>query len=154
LWLFLIYLVAMVSGASAQTRGEVPTLETIIARMAQARAENQARFRPYTVTRDYKVFGKERDKTKSQVISDVIFVPPDLKDYAIQRTNGTGRLQTAFEATALVRIVGPYTMISRDVKYEIGELNATTRAKQAPKTFTRQISSTPADNTFIELIRW
>jgi hypothetical protein len=81
LWLFLIYLVAMVSGASAQTRGKVPTLETIIARMGQARVENRAHFRPYTVTRDYKLFDKERDKTKSQVISDVIFVPPDLKDY-------------------------------------------------------------------------
>jgi hypothetical protein len=58
--------------------------------MAQARAENRGLFRPYIVTRDYKLLGKERHKTKSQVIADVTFVPPDLKKYAIQQTNGTG----------------------------------------------------------------
>jgi hypothetical protein len=88
--LLFLYLVAVVAGASAESRSSVPTLETILARMAQARAENRARFRPYTVRRDYKLFGKERDKTKSQVIVDVTFVPPDLKKYAIQQTNGTG----------------------------------------------------------------
>ena len=65
-------------------------METIVARMAQARVENRTRFRPYIVTRDYKLFGKERDKTKSQVIADVAFVPPDSKKYTIQQTNGSG----------------------------------------------------------------
>jgi len=65
-------------------------VETIVARMAQARVENRTRFRPYIVTRDYKLFGKERDKTKSQVIADVAFVPPDSKKYTIQQTNGSG----------------------------------------------------------------
>jgi hypothetical protein len=89
-WLLFLCLIALVAGASAQTESTVPTVETIIARMAQARAENQARFRPYVVTRDYKLFGKERQNSKSQVIVDVTFVPPDLKKYAIQETNGTG----------------------------------------------------------------
>jgi hypothetical protein len=243
-WLFLIYLVAMVAGASAQAVGEVPTLETIIARMAQARAENQARFGPYVVTRDYKLFGKERDKT---VIADVIFVPPDLKNYAIQETNGTGLgqrivrrmlaseveiakdyvstdfspsnydfrfireegvsgrrcyvlellprrkdknllrgniwvdantyllhrtegqpakipswwlrdvrlaflygdvggmwLQTALEATATVRILGPYTIVSRDVKYKIGEPLVAALPKQALRAYAGRIPSTPS----------
>ncbi len=65
-------------------------METIVACMAQARAENRTRFRPYIVTRDYKLFGKERDRTKSQVIADVAFVPPDSKKYTIQQTNGSG----------------------------------------------------------------
>jgi hypothetical protein len=89
-WLLFLCLVTVLAGASAESKSSVPTLETILARMAQARAENRARFRPYTVRRDYKLFGKERDKTKSQVIADVTFVPPDLKTYAIQTTNGTG----------------------------------------------------------------
>jgi hypothetical protein len=89
-WLLFLYLLAVVAGASAQTRSTAPTIETIIARMAQARAQNDVRLRPYTVTRDYKLFGKEKDKARSQVIADVIFVPPDLKNYAIQQTNGTG----------------------------------------------------------------
>jgi hypothetical protein len=86
----LLFLVAVVSCASAQTESTVPTVETIISRMAQARADNRARFRSYIVTRDYKLFGKERQKTESQVTADIIFDPPDFKKYAIQQTSGAG----------------------------------------------------------------
>jgi len=89
-WLLFLHLVAVVVCASAQTGSTVPTVEAIVARMTRARTENRARFRPYIVTRDYKLFGKERDKTKSQVIADVAFVPPDSKKYTIQQTNGSG----------------------------------------------------------------
>ncbi len=58
--------------------------------MAQARTENRAHLRPYIVTRDYELFGKERHNAKSQVIADITFVPPDLKKYVIEQTNGTG----------------------------------------------------------------
>src|SRR5687768_9360805 len=83
------YLVAVVACASAQAE-RTPPLETIVTRMAQARAENRARLRPYTVTRDYKLFGKERTKNKAQVIADVSFVPPDSKLYVIEQANGVG----------------------------------------------------------------
>jgi hypothetical protein len=249
LWLLFLYLIAAVAGASAQTRSTIPTVEIIIARMAQARDENESRFRRYVVTRDYKLFGKERDKTKSQVIANVSFVPPDLKNYAIQQTSGTGLgervvrrmlaseaeitkdyrstdvsaanyefrfireeeisnqrcyvlellpkrndrnllrgslwvdattyllrrtegepakipswwlrdvriallygdvsgmwLQTALEATATVRILGPYTMVSRDVKYEIGGPVVAARPKQALKAYAGRISSRPHDS--------
>jgi len=89
-WSLFLYLVAVVVCASAQTGSTVPSVETIVARMTRARAENRARFRPYIVTRNYMLFGKERDKTKSQVIADVAFVPPDSKKYTIQQTNGSG----------------------------------------------------------------
>ena len=36
----------------------------IVVRMAQARAENRVRLRPYIVTRNYKLFGKEESKAK------------------------------------------------------------------------------------------
>ncbi len=89
-WLLFLYLVAGMASASAQTGSSVPTAETIIASMAQARAENRARLRPYIVTRNYKLFGKNGSKTMSEVIADVAFVPPDSKKYAIQETNGSG----------------------------------------------------------------
>jgi len=90
-WFLLLYLAAGAASASAQGVSTAPNVEAIVARMAQARAENRARFRPYTVTRDYKLFGKERhDPTKSQVTADVAFVPPNLMQYAIEQTNGTG----------------------------------------------------------------
>ncbi|HEX2521269.1 MAG TPA: outer membrane lipoprotein-sorting protein [Terriglobia bacterium] len=88
-WMLLFSLIAIVSPASAQTTSTVPAVETIIARMAQARAENRHRFRPYIVTRDYKLFGKERQDTKSQVTAEVTFVPPNSKRYAIQQSIGT-----------------------------------------------------------------
>ena len=88
-WLLFLYLVAGMASTSAQTGSTVPTVEAIVARMTRARAENRAHFRPYVVTQDYKLFGKERDKTKSQVIADVAFVPPDSKKYTIQQTNGS-----------------------------------------------------------------
>jgi hypothetical protein len=78
------------ASTSAQTGSSVPTAEAITARMAQARAENRARLRPYIVTRNYKLFGKEGSKAKSEVIADVAFVPPNSKKYTIQETNGSG----------------------------------------------------------------
>jgi outer membrane lipoprotein-sorting protein len=89
-WLLFLYLVAGMASASAQTGSSVPTAETIIASMAQARAENRARLRPYVVTREYKLYGKERQVTKSEVVADVTFVPPDSKEYTIQQINGSG----------------------------------------------------------------
>ena len=74
----------------AQSRGPVPAVETILNRMAQARAENSTHLRPYTVSRDYKLFGKERQTTKAEIIADVSFIPPDVKHYAIRQANGMG----------------------------------------------------------------
>jgi hypothetical protein len=79
-----------VACAQAQSGSTVPTVETILTRMAQARAENRARLRPYSVTRDYRLFSKEKQKTKAEVIAAVTFVPPDVKHYAIQQANGMG----------------------------------------------------------------
>lgn len=95
--------------ASAQTGSLAPPLEGILAGMAQARMENQARFRSYIVTRDYKLFGKERAKTKSQVSADISFVPPGTKTYVIQRTNGAG-----FGATIVRRMLTSEVEIAKD----------------------------------------
>jgi hypothetical protein len=67
--LLFLCLVAVGANGSAQTGARVPTVDTIIAHMAQARADNRASFRSYMVTRDYKLFGKNRDNSKSQVIA-------------------------------------------------------------------------------------
>lgn len=79
-----------VESVQAQNRAQVPAVETILTRMAQARAENRTRLRPYSVIRDYKLFGKERQTTKAEIIADVSFVPPDVKHYAIRQANGMG----------------------------------------------------------------
>jgi outer membrane lipoprotein-sorting protein len=90
-WAFLLILQAATTlCAWTQIKQPVPALETIISRMAQAREENRASFRAYVVTRDYNFFGKEKNISKSQVIADISFVPPDSKNYTIQQTKGSG----------------------------------------------------------------
>jgi len=87
----LFVLIALGDRAFAQAQtGIAPTADTILVRMAQARAENRARLRPYSVTRNYRLFGKERTTTEAEVIADLTFVPPDLKHYAIRQANGMG----------------------------------------------------------------
>jgi hypothetical protein len=88
--LLFLYFVAGRASAPAQTRNSDPTAETIIAGMAQARTDNRARLRPYVVTRNYKLFGKDESKANSEVIADVAFIPPDSKKYTIQETKGSG----------------------------------------------------------------
>ncbi len=88
--LFSFLVVVLIHDASAQAGSALPTVDTIIARMAEARAANQACFRPYVVTRDYRLFGKDREKTKARVLADITFTPPDTKKYAIQQATGSG----------------------------------------------------------------
>jgi hypothetical protein len=90
LWLLFLYLVAGMAFVWAQTGSSAHLAETIVAGMAQARAEGRARLRPYIVTRSYKLFGKDAGKSRSEVIANIAFVPPDSKKYSIQETNGSG----------------------------------------------------------------
>ena len=93
MWVLFLYL-GGAAFTSAQTAGTIPSIEAIIAGMTLARAENQARFRSYIVTRDYMLFGKERTKTKSHVVADISFVPPSTKKYTIQKAIGTSLGET------------------------------------------------------------
>jgi hypothetical protein len=117
-WLLLLYLIAGMVSVSAQTGSATPTVETIIARMAQARSENRASFRPYIVTRDYKLFGEDESKSKSEVIADVAFVPPGSKKYSIQKANGStlGQMIVRRILASEVEITKDYT--STDLSQE------------------------------------
>jgi hypothetical protein len=86
----LLFLAGGVASVQAQRGTVAPDVDAILARMAQARAENRTHLRPYSVIRDYKLFGKEKQTTKAEVIADVTFVPPDVKHYAIREANGMG----------------------------------------------------------------
>lgn len=73
--------------SSAQTA--VPAVDVILERMAQARAANQMHLRPYSVTRDYRLVGAEK-QTRSEVVADISFVPPAFKKFVIQKSSGIG----------------------------------------------------------------
>ena len=69
----------------------LPTAEAIVSRMAEARGVNQARLRPYTVTRLYTLFSKDNADPKSEVTAEVTFAPPNLKQLGIYLTQVTTR---------------------------------------------------------------
>jgi len=82
--------VAAIPRAQAQSAHVAPTVEVLLTRMAQARAENRTQLRPYSVTRNYRLFDTEKLATRAEVIADLTFVPPDRKHYAIRQANGMG----------------------------------------------------------------
>ena len=85
-----IYLAAAAI-VSAQTQSTIPTNEVIIAHIAQAQAENRTHFRPYIVTRDYKLFkGDHQNQAQSRVTAEITVVPPDSKKYTVENSNGSG----------------------------------------------------------------
>lgn len=75
---------------SAEDRVATPNVETIVQRMAKARADNQAILRAYTVTRDYRLVGQDRTDSKAQILAQISFVPPSAKKFVIQKSSGTG----------------------------------------------------------------
>jgi hypothetical protein len=69
----------------------VPNLDTIVRQMEQTQLANNNRMVPYTVTREYALYGDNLQQPSSEVIADVSFLPPDQKTYAIKESNGSGR---------------------------------------------------------------
>lgn len=59
--------------------------------MEQAAQENRTHYRPYIVTREYRMFGSDEQKPKSEVTAEISFVPPKSKDYRITETSGSSR---------------------------------------------------------------
>ncbi len=90
LWMLSLSLVVAAAPRLAQSGNAVPPLQAIVERMAQARAENRARYRPYVVKRTYKLFGREQYKIKSQVLAEMTFAPPNIKNYSIEESVGAG----------------------------------------------------------------
>lgn len=81
-------IVAALVSADAQSR--IPTNEEIIAHMAQAQDENRTHFRPYRVTRNYKLFeGADRSQSRSRLIAEISVIPPDSKKYTVENSNGS-----------------------------------------------------------------
>ena len=76
--------------ASAQTQIRVPTSEEIITQMEQAQTENRTHFRPYKVTRDYKLLGGDNHgEARSRLIAEISVIRPDSKKYTIDNSTGS-----------------------------------------------------------------
>jgi hypothetical protein len=72
---------------AADPASTLPSTESIVAHMQEARARNHAQLRPYQVVRDYQLFGKEQN-SKSDVTAYIDYVPPDVQNFTIHRNHG------------------------------------------------------------------
>ena len=65
-----------------------PDLPTIIRHISEAQAQNHSRNVPYTVTREYKVFGGNTERPRTEVVAKINFLPPNVKTYDIDQSTG------------------------------------------------------------------
>jgi outer membrane lipoprotein-sorting protein len=105
--------------ARGQSDKSVPTVEAITGAMTRAQTDNRARLHSYTVTRDYRFFGEDKEAPpKSQVTADVSFVPPDSKYYAIRQTSGSGLGEKAIR-----QMLEGEVAIAKDSSADISDAN-------------------------------
>jgi hypothetical protein len=88
------------NGSEQPSQADSELLTIILSRMEQAQLSNREHARPYTLTREYKVFDDESkaqapgQKPSSEVIANVEFVPPDHKSFRIEKAEGSERGKT------------------------------------------------------------
>lgn len=66
-----------------------PNLNSILGSMERIMEQNPAHFRPYEVTREYKVFHADEPKPISDVTVRISFSPPDTKAFTITDAQGS-----------------------------------------------------------------
>lgn len=108
--------------------GQSADLTSIVDRMEQAAQANRTHYRPYIVTREYRMYGSDEQSPKSEVTAEVSFVPPTRKDFRITETNGSSRgegivrhiLETESKAAASGSAPGAITRENYDFEF-LGE---------------------------------
>ena len=69
-----------------------PSLEQIVAAVEQRQADNHAAARPYSMVREYRLFGSESaQQPESIVVARIEYIAPDHTEYAILTSSGSSR---------------------------------------------------------------
>jgi hypothetical protein len=66
-----------------------PDVNLILDSLERTGEQNPANFRPYEVTREYKIFGGGDTKSISNVTAQIAFTPPDAKTFNITEAQGS-----------------------------------------------------------------
>jgi len=66
-----------------------PALDQLVTAVEQAQQQNRSRLRPYRVTREYRLAGRDKPEKASRVIAEVNFQPPFSKTYNIREGDGS-----------------------------------------------------------------
>src|SRR5262249_27312454 len=109
-----------VASDSSSYPAATPDIATLVQRIIEAQLDSRARAKPYSVTREYKVFKSDSDEPRTEVRAQVNFLPPNVKSYDIdQSTGGMGEkvvrriLDHEVDATR-----DPKTMMVNDSNYD------------------------------------
>lgn len=81
-------------GRAVSGHDGVADLPTIVQRMEQAANVNRTHYRPYVITREYRLYGADTQTPKSQVKAEINFVPPKHQDYKIVSAEGNSHGET------------------------------------------------------------
>ena len=95
--------------AAEESSGTNPELlNTIIRRMEEAQLKNRAQVRPYSVTRDYVLYGSDPEHVKGHIVAQVSFLPPNRKSYEIAASTG------GFQEKVVRRVLEHEVEVTRD----------------------------------------
>src|SRR5215469_14212868 len=83
-------------------------LKSIIQRMEAALQQNRAHARPYSVTRDYVLYGNDPEHVKGHIVAQVNFLPPNRKSYDIAESTG------GFQEKVVRRVLDHEVEVRRD----------------------------------------
>jgi len=67
---------------------EHPDIASLIKRIIEAQLDSRAHAKPYSVTREYKLFGSDSNRARTEVLAQVNFLPPNVKSYGIDQSTG------------------------------------------------------------------
>jgi hypothetical protein len=90
-WPVFIFLVALVLSSqmpASTPKIKFPDLSLIVQRLEDVQQQNRAQSHPYEVTRQYEVFRGNDKQPTSEIMTQIDFVPPDIKTYKITQTRG------------------------------------------------------------------
>ena len=81
-------LIGLLTGAGiAQVGSSQPDATSIVRAMLKAQQDNKAHVHPFTVKRNYLLLDKS-EQQKAQVVASISVLPPDDKEYQIERSSG------------------------------------------------------------------
>jgi hypothetical protein len=83
-------------------------LNAIIQRVEEAQLQNRQQVRPYSVTRDYLLYGNDPDHIKGHIVAKVNFLPPNQKSYDIAESTG------GFQEKVVRRVLDHEVDVTRD----------------------------------------
>jgi len=83
-------------------------LKSIIQHMEAALQQNRAHARPYSVTRDYVLYGNDPEHVKGHIVAQVNFLPPNRKSYDIAESTG------GFQEKVVRRVLDHEVEVTRD----------------------------------------